>query len=109
MVKLAYRIGENKSDGGESPFAGSAITDMTANLDGLHTAYRLVFADRLKAGEPPLATAAQKDFDRLAELLKVPDLKHLDGDALLDASEDLAATLQAAAPALGLAKPNLGD
>ena len=37
------------------------------------------------------------------------DLKSLNADQLVDASEDLAATLQAAAPALGLAKPNLGD
>ena len=107
--KLAYEVGENKADGGESQFAGSSIADMQANLDGIRTAYRLAFAPRLKAKAPALDAAVQKDIERLTQVLKAPDLKSLDADALLDASEDLAATLQAAAPALGLAKPNLGD
>lgn len=108
-VKLAYEIGENKADGGESQFAGASIADMSANLDGIRTAYRLVFAAKLKAKAPALDATALKDIDRLAQVLKAPDLKSLDADQLLDASEDLAATLQAAAPVLGLAKPNLGD
>ncbi|MEI9984931.1 MAG: imelysin family protein [Aliidongia sp.] len=98
-----------QADGGESQFAGTSIADMAANLDGIRTAYRLVFAARLKAKAAALDVTVQKDIDHLASILKVPDLKSLDADALLGASEDLAATLQAAAPALGLAKPNLGD
>lgn len=109
MTKLAYEIGENKADGGESQFAGTSIADMAANLDGIRTAYRTVFAERLMAADSELDGTARKDIDRLAAILKVPDLKSLDADALLEASEDLAATLQNAAPALGLAKPNLGN
>jgi iron uptake system component EfeO len=109
MTKLAYEVGENKADGGESQFAGTSIADMAANLDGIRTAYRLVFAARLRAKDPTLDGTAQQDIDRLAAIVKAPDLKSLDADALLEASEDLAATLQAAAPLLGLAKPNLGD
>jgi iron uptake system EfeUOB component EfeO/EfeM len=109
MTKLAYEIGENKADGGESQFAGTSIADMAANLEGIRNAYRAVFASRLMASAPQLDGTARKDIDRLAALLKVPDLKSLDADALLEASEDLAATFQAAAPALGLEKPNLGN
>lgn len=109
MTKLAYEIGENKADGGESQFAGTSIADMAANLDGIRSAYRAVFAGRLMVTQPELDGTARKDIDRLAALLKVPDLKSLNADALLEASEDLAATFQAAAPALGLEKPNLGN
>ena len=109
LTKLAYEIGENKADGGESQFAGSSIADMAANLDGIRTAYRLVFAAKLRTEAPELDGTAQKDIDHLAALLKAPDLQHLDADDLLGTSEDLAAALQAAAPALGLAKPNLGN
>jgi iron uptake system component EfeO len=109
MTKLAYEIGENKADGGESQFAGTSLADMNANLDGIRTAYRLVFAAKLKAKDQALDATARKDIEQLAEILKAPDLKSLDADALLNDSEDLAASLQAAAPALGLAKPNLGD
>lgn len=109
LTKLAYEIGENKADGGESQFAGSSIADMAANLDGIRTAYRLVFSAKLRAKAPELDGTAQKDIDHLAAILKAPDLQNLDADDLLGTSEDLAAALQAAAPALGLAKPNLGN
>ena len=109
MTKLAYEVGENKADGGESQFAGTSIADMAANLDGIRTAYRLVFAAKVKAKAPALDATAQKDIELLSAVLKAPDLKSIDADALLNDSEDLAASLQAAAPVLGLAKPNLGD
>jgi hypothetical protein len=82
---------------------------MAANLDGIRTAYRLVFAAKVKAKAPALDATAQKDIELLSAVLKAPDLKSIDADALLNDSEDLAASLQAAAPVLGLAKPNLGD
>jgi iron uptake system component EfeO len=109
LTKLAFEVGSNKADGGESQFAGTSLADMTANLDGIRTAYRMVFSAKLKVKDAALDARAQKDIEKLAVILKVADLKHLDPDALLDASEDLAAALQTAAPPLGLAKPNLGD
>ena len=33
--KLAYEIGENKSKGGESPYAGTSLIDMCENVEGL--------------------------------------------------------------------------
>jgi len=109
LTKLAYEVGENKADGGESQFAGTSLADMIANVDGIRTAYKYVFAARLKSKDPVLAATAEKDIAQLGAVLKAPDLKSLDADALLSDSEDLAATLQAAAAPLGLTKPALGD
>ncbi len=109
MTKLAYEVGENKADGGESQFAGTSLADMNANLDGIRTCYKLVFAAKLKVKDATLAATADKDIEKLTAVLKVPDLKSVDADALVNSSEDLAATLQAASAPLGLSKPNLGD
>ena len=54
-TKLAYEIGENKSKGGESPYAGTSLSDMYENVEGIEAVYKLVFDDALKARDPKLA------------------------------------------------------
>src|SRR5262249_8311371 len=48
-TKLAYEIGENKSKGGESPYAGTSLADMVENVEGIEAVYKLVFQPTLKA------------------------------------------------------------
>ena len=54
-ANLAYEVGEEKSNGGESPFAGTSIVDMQENVEGIEMAYKLVFADTLTKADPKLA------------------------------------------------------
>ncbi|HUA54316.1 MAG TPA: EfeM/EfeO family lipoprotein, partial [Candidatus Sulfotelmatobacter sp.] len=39
VARLAYEVGENKSDGGESPFSGTSLDDMRYNAYGIQSAY----------------------------------------------------------------------
>jgi iron uptake system component EfeO len=109
IARLAYEIGGDKADGGESRFSGTSLNDMHCNIDGIDAAYATVFAAALEARDATHAASARRQIDRLRALLDVADLKSLDATALRIASEELVITLQAAAPALGLRRPTLED
>lgn len=106
---LAFEVGENKSKGGESPYAGTSLIDMHENVEGIEAVYKLVFQGPLKARDAKLAAAIYDKIEEVEKLVKVKDLKSLDQPALNKAGEELAVLLQRAAPKLKLKKPKLGD
>jgi len=109
VTKLAYEIGENKSKGGESPYAGTSLIDMQENVEGIEAVYKLVFQGALKTRDAKLAAAIYDKIEDVEKLVKVKDLKQLDQPALHKAGEELAVLLQSAGPKLKLKKPKLGD
>ncbi len=106
---LAFEVGGNKADGGESRLSGTSLNDMQSNADGIALAYRVIFADAVEAGDPKLAAAARAAIERLQATVKITDLRNLDADELRTASEELVALLQMAAPKIGLEKPALEE
>jgi iron uptake system component EfeO len=108
-TKLAYEVGENKSKGGESPYAGTSLIDMQENVEGIEAVYKLVFEPVLKKRDAKLAKAIDDKIERVEGLVKVKDLKVLDQPALNKAGEELAVLLQNTGPKLNLKKPALGD
>ena len=108
-TKLAYEVGENKSKGGESPYAGTSIVDMQENVEGIEAVYKLVFEESLKAGDAKLAAAIDDKIEDVERLVKGTDLKKVDQPALRRNGEELAVLLQSAAAKLKLAKPKVGE
>jgi iron uptake system component EfeO len=109
VTKLAYEIGENKSKGGESPYAGTSLIDMQENVEGIEAVFKLVFEPSLKKSDGKLAKRIDDKIEEVEALVKAKDLKSLDQPALNKAGEELAVLLQSAAPKLKLQKPKLGD
>ncbi len=108
-TKLAYEIGENKSKGGESPYAGTSIVDMFENVEGIEAVYNLVFDSTLKARDPKLAGRIHDKIEDVEALVKVKDLKAVNQPALKKAGEELAVLLQSSAAKLKLKKPAVGE
>lgn len=108
-AKLAYELGENKSKGGESPYAGTSLIDMHENVEGIEALYKLVFHEALKAADAKLAASIHDKIEEVEDLVKVKELKGLNQPALHKAGEELAVLLQNAAPALQLEKPSLKE
>jgi iron uptake system EfeUOB component EfeO/EfeM len=106
---LAFEIGENKSKGGESPYAGTSLIDMNENVEGVEAVYKIVFEPSLKESDAKLAAAIDDKIEDVEKLVKVKNLKSLDQPALQKTSEELAVLLQISAPKLKLQKPKLGD
>jgi iron uptake system component EfeO len=109
IARLAFEVGGNKADGGESRLSGTSLNDMQSNADGIELAYRVIFADALTAGDPKLAEAVRATVERLKVAVKTSELKTLDGEKLRADSEELVTLLQIAAPKIGLAKPTLEE
>jgi iron uptake system EfeUOB component EfeO/EfeM len=109
VARLAFEIGSNKADGGESRLSGTSLNDMRSNADGIDLAYRVIFADAMEAGDPKLAAAARAAIERLQAAVMIPDLRNLDADKLRADGEELIALLQMAAPKIGLDKPALEE
>jgi iron uptake system component EfeO len=107
--KLAYEVGENKSKGGESPYAGTSIIDIQENVEGIEAIYKLVFEQALKAKDAKLAERIDDKIEDVEALVKVKDLKQLDQRALHKQGEELAVLLQSVGPKLGLQQPKLGE
>lgn len=107
VTRLAYEIGDSKVDGGESRLSGTSLDDMRNNADGIELAYRTLFASLLQASDAKLAERVGEHISGLKALLEVRDLRSIDPDKLLKASEGLVVALQAAGPKLGLATPTL--
>jgi iron uptake system EfeUOB component EfeO/EfeM len=108
-TKLAYEIGENKSKGGESPYAGTSISDIYENNEGIEAVYKLAFHDTLKARDAKLDKRILDKIEDVEGFVKGKDLKSVDAAGLHKAGEELAVLLQSAAPKLKLQKPKLGD
>jgi iron uptake system component EfeO len=109
IVRLAFEIGGNKADGGESRLSGTSLNDMRSNADGIALAYRAIFADAVEAADPKLGATARAAIVRLQAAVTISDLRNLDGDNLRADSEELVVLLQTAAPRLGLDKPTLEE
>jgi iron uptake system EfeUOB component EfeO/EfeM len=106
-TKLAFEVGENKADGGESQFSGNSFVEIGYNLAGIKAAYETVFAASLDSDSPKLAKATADAIVQLEQAIKVADAKSLDQDRLRQRSEELTLALRTAAPAIGLDSPNL--
>jgi iron uptake system EfeUOB component EfeO/EfeM len=108
-TKLAYEIGENKSKGGESPYAGTSLSDMVENVEGIEAVYKLGFEGALKARDAKLAARIIDKIEDVERLVTVKDLKSVDQPKLKAAGEELAVLLQNAAVKLKLKKPAVGE
>lgn len=108
-ANLAYEVGEEKSGGGESPFAATSIIDMQENVEGIEMAWKLVFADTLKKKDPKLADIIHERIGNLEKLVGVADIKSMDAKKVHVGGEELAALMLQAAPKLGLKPFKVGD
>jgi len=106
-VRLAYEVGESKSDGGESRISGTSLNDMRNNVEGIDVAYRTIFAQVLEAADRKLAETIAANIDRLRKLVAPHELKQVNVPDLRRASEELAVALQNAGPRIGLVRPAL--
>jgi iron uptake system EfeUOB component EfeO/EfeM len=109
IARLAFEIGGNKADGGESRLSGTSLNDMQSNADGIALAYRVIFADAVEAADPKLAAAARGAIEQLQASVKISDLRNLDADKLRVSSEELVVVLGGAALKIGLNKPTLEE
>ncbi len=108
-AKLIYEIGENKAEGGESPFSGNSLAEMRVNVAAVAAVYERVFAPLIKKRNADLAKAFSKDLAAMQALVAVPTLRELDQVRLRDASESLVNDLALVGRESGLEKPNLGN
>jgi iron uptake system component EfeO len=106
-AQLAYEVGENKSDGGESRISGTSLDDMRNNVAGIEIAYNVVFSSQIGSTDPKLADAARSQIEQLKALLDVSSLDKVDAPKLRRATEEFVVTLQNAAPKIGLVRPTL--
>jgi len=106
-ARLAYEVGEDKADGGESRFSGTSLDDMRNNLIGIESAYDIVFAAAVAHADSALDKTIRAQIDQLKTLLDAPDLKTIDSTKLRAVSEALVLSLRSAAPKLGLLAPTL--
>ena len=109
IARLAFEIGGNKADGGESRLSGTSLNDMRSNADGIALAWRVIFADAVEAADPKLAAAVGAGIARLQAAVAVADLRRLDAEKLRADSEELVALMERAAPKIGLTKPALEE
>lgn len=108
-ARLAYEIGEDKADGGESRFSGTSLDDMRNNLVGIGNAYDIVLAAAVARADPALDKTIHGEIDQLKTLLAASDLKTIDSAKLRSVSEALVVGLRTAAPKIGLMTPTLED
>jgi iron uptake system EfeUOB component EfeO/EfeM len=109
IARLAFEVGGNKADGGESRLSGTSLFDMQNNADGIAVAWQVIFADALVANDPTLAARVSAVIARLQAGVRIRDLRTLDAEKLRADSEELVALLEMAAPKLGLSKPTLEE
>ena len=109
VARLAFEVGGNKADGGESRLSGTSLNDMQSNVDGIELAYRVIFSDALEAADPRLAGAARAVIEQMKATVQISDLRRLDAEKLRADGEELVVLLQNAAPKIGLSKPTLEE
>ncbi|KQY97850.1 hypothetical protein ASD45_17760 [Pseudolabrys sp. Root1462] len=108
-ANLAYEVGEEKSGGGESPYAATSIIDMQQNVAGIEFAWNTIFADTLKKKDAKLAGLIDERTQNLKKLVGVADIKSMDAKKVHVGGEELAALMLQAAPKLGLKPFKVGD
>ena len=108
-TKLAYEIGENKAEGGESPFSGNSLAEMRDNVASIAAAYARVFAPATAKRNAALAKTFAEDLERMQALVSVPSLRELDQAGLRNLSETLANDLVKVGRESGLERPGLGN
>jgi iron uptake system component EfeO len=106
-VRLAYEVGESKSDGGESRISGTSLDDMRNNVSGIQFAYRTIFATALDAADKKLADVVSGKIEELRTVVAASDLQHVDIPKLRRTSEELVIALQDSAARIGLRRPTL--
>ena len=106
-VRLAYEVGEGKSDGGESCLSGTSLDDMRNNVAGIDLAHRTIFAAALRKTDAGLADVVDARIEQLKAIVAGSDLPHIDIRGLRRASEELVVALQGASAKLGLQRPTL--
>ena len=108
-AKLIYEIGENKAQGGESPFSGNSLAEMRVNVASVAAAYEQAFAPVIKKRNIGLGRDFSKDMAVVQALVAAPTLQDLDQVQLRDASESLVNDLAMVGKEAGLQRPNLGN
>jgi iron uptake system EfeUOB component EfeO/EfeM len=108
LAGIAFEIGDAKASGGESPFAGTSLSDMQDNLAGIEALYALSFARAVAELEPALHRRIVERLVDLGAALAVPSIDALDQSRVMALSEQLAGDFQDAAQILGLEPPALG-
>jgi iron uptake system component EfeO len=108
-AKLIYEVGENKAEGGESPFSGNSLIEMRVNVTAVAAVYQRVFAPLTKKNDADLARVLAKDLAVMQALVSVSTLRELDQAKLRDASESLVNDLATVGTKVGLEKPRLGN
>jgi iron uptake system component EfeO len=108
-AKLIYEIGENKAEGGESPFSGNSLAEIRDNVASIAAAYERVFAPATKKKNAEIAKLFAADLRQMQALVSVPTLQELDQVQLRDLSESLVNDLAMVGQACGLEKPRLGN
>jgi iron uptake system component EfeO len=108
-TKLAYEIGENKAEGGESPFSGNSLAEIRDNVASIATAYARVFAPAVKKRNAALAKTFTEDLEQMHALVSVRSLQELDQAGLRTLSETLANDLVMIGRESGLDRPRLGN
>src|SRR5262249_3121516 len=102
VARLAFEVGGNKADGGESRLSGTSLDDMQSNADGIALAWRVIFADAAEAGDRKLAAAVRAAIARVKADVSVASLRQVDAEKLRADTEELVALLETAAPKIGL-------
>jgi iron uptake system component EfeO len=108
-AKLIYEIGENKAEGGESPFSGNSPAEIRDNVASIAATYERVFAPATKKRNPELAKVFSTDLALMRALVAVQTLQALDQVRLRDVSESLVNDLAMVGRESGLDKPGLGN
>jgi iron uptake system component EfeO len=108
-TKLVYEIGEDKGEGGESPYSGNSLPEIRDNLRCVEAAWQHVFASAVQRTDPALARSFTAHLHQLRSLCAVATIQQLDQVMLRDLSESVANDLVNISRVLGLVRPQLGN
>jgi iron uptake system component EfeO len=108
-TKLVYEIGENKGEGGESPYSGNSLAEIRDNLRSIEAAWQRVFEPAIRSRDAALARSFGVHLAQLRSLTAAATIAQLDQVMLRDSSESLANDLVKMSHTLGLQRPQLGN
>jgi iron uptake system component EfeO len=108
-TRLVYEIGEDKAQGGESPYSGNSLAEIQDNLRCVDATYQRVFAPAVRNSDASVAKNFAAHMQQLRSVSAVATLQQLDAVMLRDVSESLANDLVSMSRSLGLQRPQLGN
>jgi iron uptake system EfeUOB component EfeO/EfeM len=108
-TRLVYEIGEDKAQGGESPYSGNSLAEIRDNLHCVEATYERVFAPAVRKADASVARSFNAHMQQLRSVSSVTTLQQLDQIRLRDLSESLANDLVSMSRAIGLQRPQLGN